>query len=119
MNRENYAEWLIRESVALKDWTKDATYDIYLKELIKKEPAQRGIERSVKCMQAWGEEKDKTGQTTLKKYSTSNTFTRGGKIHHGFFIQAKADKNYGESLTANKLNLLKILLIHDFGKGYF
>ena len=53
----NYAEWLIRESVKLADWTKDATYDIYLKELIKKEPAQRGIERSVKCMQAWGEEK--------------------------------------------------------------
>ena len=35
---ENYAEYLIRESVALKDWTKDSVYDIYLKELIKKEP---------------------------------------------------------------------------------
>ena len=56
---ENYAEHLIRESVKLADWTKDATYDVYLKQLIKKEPAQRGIERSVKCMQAGAEDKGK------------------------------------------------------------
>ena len=54
---ENFAEYLIRESVALKDWTKDSVYDVYLKELIKKEPAQRGIERSIKCMEQWAQEK--------------------------------------------------------------
>ena len=56
---ENYAEYLIRESVVLKDWTKDSVYDIYLKELIKKEP-QRGIERSIKCMESWAQEKNNT-----------------------------------------------------------
>lgn len=117
----NYAEWLIRESVKLADWTKDATYDIYLKELIKKEPAQRGIERSVKCMQAWGEEKSEDWADYFRKVAPQLAVyhIRGGKISPWFLFLSESGQELWGKFNSEQVELIKDIADPGFWKRIF
>ena len=117
----NYAEWLIRESVKLADWTKDATYDIYLKELIRKEPAQRGIERSVKCMQAWGEEKGEDWSEYFRKVSPQLAVyhIRGGKISPWFLFLSESGQDLWGKFNSEHVELIKDIADPAFWRRIF
>lgn len=117
----NYAEWLIRESIKLADWTKDATYDIYLKELIRKEPAQRGIERSVKCMQAWGQEKDIAWSDYFREVAPQLAVyhIRGGKISPWFLFLSESGQDLWSKFNSEQVDLIKDIADPGFWKRIF
>jgi hypothetical protein len=117
----NYAEWLIRQSVKLADWTKDSTYDIYLKELIKKEPAQRGIERSVKCMQAWGVEKGEDWSDYFRKVSPQLAVyhIRGGKISPWFLFLSESGQELWGKFNSEHVELIKDIADPGFWRRIF
>jgi hypothetical protein len=71
LNPENYAEWLIKNSIKLADWTKDSTYDKYLLEYVRKETGLRAMERTVLHMVSWGDESNIPWQDYFKRVSTS------------------------------------------------
>jgi len=118
---ENYAEYLIRESVALKDWSKDAVYDIYLKQLIKKEPAQRGIERSIKCMQAWSEEKNKEWNQYFREVSPQLAVyhIRGGKISPWFLFLSESGQELWSKFNSEQVELIKDIADPGFWRRIF
>ena len=118
---ENYAEYLIRESVALKDWSKDAVYDIYLKQLIKKEPAQRGIERSIKCMQAWSEEKNKEWNQYFREVSPQLAVyhIRGGKISPWFLFLSESGQELWSKFNSEQVELIKDIADPGFWRRRF
>jgi hypothetical protein len=52
---EKYIDFVVVNSVKLKDWTKDFVYDLYIENLIKTEPADKAVERSVSTIAEWCE----------------------------------------------------------------
>lgn len=52
---ERYIDYVIMNGVKLKDWTKDFVYDLYIDDLVKKEPPESATERSIIEMSSWCE----------------------------------------------------------------
>ena len=50
---EKFIDFVIKNSVKLKDWTKDFVYDTYIIDLVQKEPAEAATERSIAEMIEW------------------------------------------------------------------
>ena len=52
---ERFIEFVVRSGVKLDHWCRDELYDTYLQELIKIEPADGAIQRTLSTMIDWGE----------------------------------------------------------------
>lgn len=52
---ERFIEWVVKSGVKLDHWCRDELYDKYIAELIKSEPADGAIQRTLKTMLEWGE----------------------------------------------------------------
>jgi len=52
---EQYIEFVIKNGIDLKDWTKDHVYEVYILDLIKKEPAASAAERTITEIMEWSE----------------------------------------------------------------
>lgn len=52
---EQYIEFVIMGGVKLKDWTKDAIYDLFVIDMIKKEPPTSATERTITEIMEWSE----------------------------------------------------------------
>jgi len=52
---ERFIDFVIKSGVKLDHWCRDELYDKYIAELIKIEPADGAIQRSIQTMMDWGE----------------------------------------------------------------
>jgi len=52
---EMFIEYVIKSGVKLDHWCRDELYDSYISELIKKEPADGAIQRTIKTMMEWAD----------------------------------------------------------------
>jgi len=52
---ERFVDFVITSGVKLDHWCRDALYDQYIADLIKKEPADGAIQRTIQTMIDWGE----------------------------------------------------------------
>jgi hypothetical protein len=52
---ELFIEYVIKSGVKLDHWCRDEMYDQYILEMIKKEPADGAVQRSIKTMLEWAE----------------------------------------------------------------
>lgn len=50
---EKFIDFVIKNGVKLKDWTKDFVYDTYIEDLVKKEPADAAVDRSISEIVSW------------------------------------------------------------------
>jgi len=52
---ERFIEYVVKSGVKLDHWCRDELYDEYIKELIKIEPADGAIQRTITTMMDWGD----------------------------------------------------------------
>ena len=52
---ERFIDYVIKSGVKLDHWCRDELYDTYISELIKIEPADGAIQRTIQTMMDWGE----------------------------------------------------------------
>ena len=57
INTQKFIDWVINSNKKLDHWCKDAVYQEYLMEHLRKEATQDALERSIKTMENWAEEK--------------------------------------------------------------
>lgn len=50
---DQYIDFIIKNGVKLKDWTKDFVYDLYITDIIKKEPGISATERTITEIISW------------------------------------------------------------------
>lgn len=67
---KTYVEYISMKSLPMSAWTKDSTYESFIKEKVKKEPVERAIERSILNMKIWAE---RTGYEYTDYFSKVNT----------------------------------------------
>jgi len=58
MSPELFLDFCIKNGLKLKDWFKPSVYELYLRELNKKESPEKGVERTILLMKQWS---DQTG----------------------------------------------------------
>lgn len=56
LHPEQYIDYVLLNGVKLKDWSKDFVYDVYIEDLVRKEPADAGCERTISEIMKWSEE---------------------------------------------------------------
>ena len=52
---ERFIDYVIKSGIKLDHWCRDELYDTYIKELIKIEPADGAIQRTIKTMMEWAD----------------------------------------------------------------
>jgi hypothetical protein len=57
---ERFVDFVIKSGVKLDHWCRDELYDSYISELIKIEPADGAIQRTIQNMMAWSEKNNST-----------------------------------------------------------
>lgn len=70
LDPERYTEWLIKNSVKLKQWGSDQQYEKYLKDYLKKEPGLKALERTIIYLSDWSKESEAAWQDYFVKVST-------------------------------------------------
>lgn len=50
---EKFIEFVIKNSIDLKNWTKDSTYEVYIENLVKTEPAESATDRTITQIIEW------------------------------------------------------------------
>ena len=53
---ERFIDYVIKSGVKLDHWCRDELYDKYLSELVKIEPVESAVQRSLQYMMEWGDE---------------------------------------------------------------
>lgn len=79
---EGFIDFLIKSQLKLDDWTLDITYSLWLRELAKKEPAERAVERSILLMEQWSKDTDIPWNHFFKEVnlSTAIRWINNGRI---------------------------------------
>ena len=76
INTEKFTDFVITNGVKLRDWTKPHVYETFLQEHMKKEPAERALERTILTLSEWAEENN----TTFDKFFDEVTTTEATHI---------------------------------------
>jgi len=59
VDQGRFVDFVFRNGIKERDWCKDKIYEAYILDLLQKEPADRGVERSINTMQQWAEAEGK------------------------------------------------------------
>ena len=56
VDQARFVDYVFRNGIKDRDWCKDKVYEAYILDLLAKEPASRGLERSIRSMEEWAKE---------------------------------------------------------------
>lgn len=56
VDQSRFVDFVFRNGIKDRDWCKDKIYELYILDLLAKEPASRGLERSIQTMEKWATE---------------------------------------------------------------
>jgi uroporphyrinogen-III decarboxylase len=105
---ERFVEYVIKSGVKLDHWCRDELYDQYLSELIKQEPADGAIQRSIQTMMDWGE-KNSASWEHYFKYVNLNRAThdiKEGLISPWVLLNTKAGREMLQRMNDEQLTIV-------------
>jgi len=79
---QGFVEMLIKNNIKLDDWTNEAWYESWTRELAKKEDPAKAIERNILLMEQWGRDTGENWIDFFRKVSTAQAtlWIRKGRI---------------------------------------
>ncbi len=118
---ERYLEWVIRSNTRLDDWCSDQMYDIYVEELIKQEPADGAIQRTIQTMMNWAE-KNKAAWEHYFLYVNLNRLThdiKEGLISPWILLNIQSGKDALQKMNDEQLEIIGPIIDPQFWKRKF
>lgn len=115
---EEFIDFVIKTNVRLDDWTKDYIYEIYVRELSKKEPADIAVERNILLMQQWSLETGEDWTDFFKKVNTqlATSWIRAGRLSPWLLYSVDSSRDLFDRLTEEQLGMLEESLNPPFWK---
>ncbi|ASV44162.1 hypothetical protein PBI_SCTP2_147 [Salicola phage SCTP-2] len=118
---EKYIDFLIKNSVPLKDWSNDRIYELFITDILKKEKPDRAIERSIKTMKKWASENE---TTWIKYFDEASNFrilsnVKTGKISPWIIFNTKTGKQFLKSLRDNEIDYVYNIINPDYWNKKF
>jgi hypothetical protein len=92
---DKFIDYVVRSGVRLDHWCRDELYDKYVVDLIKTEPVEVALERSIKTMIAWGEDNNAAWHHYFLYASPSRIMfaVKDGKISPWLILNSNNGKN--------------------------
>ncbi len=109
---ERFIDWVIKSNVKLDHWCRDELYDQYLIELLRNEPADGAIQRSIKTMMDWGGE-NKAAWEHYFLYVNSNRAVKhikDGLISPWILLNSPAGKKMLKNFNDEQLEIITPVL---------
>lgn len=102
---ENFIKFLVMNAVKFENWDKDWVYEMYIREMTKKETPQRAAERTVLLMQQWGIEQQEEWQTFWNNVGTTQAlhWIRTGRLSPWVLLGTTQGRNLLERFDEHQL----------------
>jgi hypothetical protein len=118
---EKFIDFVIKSGVKLDHWCRDELYDTYLKELLKIEPADGAIQRTIKTMMDWADDNEATWNHYFS-YCNLNRAThdiKEGKISPWLLLQSKTGKKMLKTMNDEQLSIIGDIISPQHWIGRF
>jgi hypothetical protein len=105
---ERFIDYVIKSGIKLDHWCRDSLYDQYISELIKIEPADGAIQRSIKTMMDWGESNNCSWEHYFA-YANLNRAThdiKEGLLSPWLVLNTKAGKDMLKRMNDEQLEII-------------
>lgn len=113
---EMFIDYVIKSGVKLDHWCRDELYEQYLSELIKKEPADGAIQRTIKTMMDWGDA-NKAAWEHYFQYVNLNRAThdiKEGLISPWILLNSKSGKDLLTRMNDEQLAIVGPIIDPQF-----
>lgn len=105
---EKFIDYVIKSGVKLDKWCRDDLYEKYLYEMLKVEPVESAVQRSIATMMEWADEHNSEFSHYFK-YVNSNRAVRdilNGKISLWVILNTVSGKQMIQAMNDEQLNLI-------------
>lgn len=112
---ERYIEYVIKSGVKLDHWCRDELYDHYLVDLIKTEPADGAIQRSIATMMDWANENNAQWEHYFS-YVNLNRATydiKEGKISPWVILNCSSGRSMLQKMNPEQIEIISPVLDPD------
>ena len=121
INTAKFIDWVIKSNKKLDYWCKDAVYQEYLMEHLRKEATQDALERSIKTMEAWAEEKASVFNHYFN-YVNGNVLVRDittGRISAWIVFNCDSGQEALDKLSTEQIEMIFPYIDPDYWKRKF
>jgi hypothetical protein len=118
---EKFIDFVIKSGVKLDHWCRDELYDTYLLELLKIEPADGAIQRTIQTMMDWADDKEASWNHYFN-YVNLNRAThdiKEGKISPWLILQCKSGKTMLKNMNDEQLAIISDIINPQFWLSRF
>ena len=118
---EKFIDFVIKSGVKLDHWCRDELYDTYLQELLKIEPADGAIQRTINTMMDWADNNEATWNHYFN-YANLNRAThdiKEGKISPWILLQSKSGKKMLKNMNDEQLAIIGDIINPQFWLSRF
>ena len=118
---EKFIDFVITSGVKLDKWCSDAVYETYIRELNKKETAERAVERGILLIQQWGMENDRPYNVFFREISKPRAihWIKSGRISPWIIFNSTSVSELLNSFNDHELNLVNEYLEPTFWSRKF
>jgi len=105
---EKFIDFVIKSGIKLDHWCRDELYDTYVAELIKIEPAEGAIQRSIQTMMDWADANNAPWNHYFS-YANLNRIThhiKEGKVSPWVLLNCKAGKDMLQNMNDEQLEIV-------------
>ena len=113
---EMFIDFVIKSGVKLDHWCRDELYETYIAELIKKEPADGAIQRTIKTMMDWSDENSAPWEHYFQ-YANLNRAThdiKEGLISPWLLLNTKSGKELLQRMNDEQLEIVGPMIDPQF-----
>ena len=108
VNVEAFSDYILQSKVKIDHWTRDEHYTAWLVNYIKREPADRAVERSIETMSRWGND---VGQDFNRYFAliSSNQIVSdivNGRISPWLVYHSRTGKEFLSTATEEQMQLM-------------
>lgn len=105
---DKFVDYVIKSGVKLDHWCRDELYESYLYEMIKVEPVEAAIQRSLTTMMEWADEHDANFAHYFKYVSLNKAVydIRNGKISPWIILNCKSGKTMIQNMNDEQLEMI-------------
>lgn len=105
---EKFVDYVIKSGVKLDHWCRDELYDRYLIDMLKVEPVESAVQRSIQTMMEWGDEHNAAFSHYFLYVSLNKAVydIRNGKISPWVILNTVSGKEMVQKMSDEQLNMI-------------
>lgn len=113
---ERFIDYVIKSGVKLDHWCRDAMYETYISELIKIEPADGAIQRTLETMMQWGDKNNAQWEQYFLYVNLNRAVhdIKEGLVSPWVLLNSKSGKDMLKRMTDEQLEIVSPVIDPQF-----